>query len=177
MTPAQRVTDPVLRCSYEFEWEGEVLIVNLWAEPGAATPEHLHPGIEERFEIIEGEFTFTADGAEQTAGPGDRVTVPAGVRHKFENRTTSEARFRCEIDPGKTMQGFFEDSSALARAGKYNAKGRPTGLGAVLDLADFAERYRDVTVTTSPPQVVQRLLVPPVAWLARRRDRGQLASA
>jgi hypothetical protein len=38
------VEDPVLRQRYQFSREGDVLRVDIWAEPGAGVPTHIHPG-------------------------------------------------------------------------------------------------------------------------------------
>ena len=162
------VEDPVLRMRYRLTVEGNVLRNELWAEPGSKTPVHFHPAIEERFEILEGDFVFTAGKEKRPAGPGDRIVVPAGTRHAFQNVGEGEAHFVCEIEPASDMKGFFEESAALGRAGKYTARGMPAP-GGVLDMVDFAERYLDSTVLTFPPPPVQRLLYPPLARLARRR--------
>ena len=160
--------DPVLRMRYRLTREGNVLRNELWADPGAKTPVHLHPAIEERFEVLEGDFIFTAGGEKQRAGPGDRVVVPAGVRHAFENTGRGVGHFVCEIEPAGDMKAFFEESAALGRAGKYTPRGMPAP-GGVLDMVDFADRHLGDTVMAFPPAPVQRLLYPPLARLARRR--------
>ena len=173
---AELIEDPVLKCRYRFSPRGEVLGMELWADPGADTPEHYHPPLEERFEVLEGEFTFTVEGAEQTARPGDRLVVPPGTRHKFANPGSEVARFRCEIEPALKMKMFFEESAALARAGKYrllSGRALPTGPGAVLEMADFTERFADVNVLSSPPRLVQRIVLSPAARLQQRRLRSR----
>ena len=172
----QIVEDPVLRMRYLLTVEGNVLRNELWADPGAKTPLHFHPALEERFHILDGDFVFTAGKEKRRAGPGDRVVVPAGVRHAFENVGQEEAHFVCEIEPASDMKGFFEDSAALGRAGKYTPRGMPAP-GGVLDMVDFADRYMHTTVLTFPPPPVQRLVYPPLARLARRRSGGRSSPA
>ena len=168
MAADELVEDPVLRQRYRLTVDGDVLRNELWAEPGSEVPEHYHPRLEERFEVLEGDFVFKVAGRERAAGPGERLVVNPGVRHSFRNAGDGVGRLVAELEPAMTMRGFFEDSAAMARAGKYTARGLPTGPGAFLDTADFVERYRDVTVMTFPPLPVQRVLFPPLARLARR---------
>jgi quercetin dioxygenase-like cupin family protein len=167
MASAELVVDPVMRQRYRLWQEGDVLHNEVSAEPGAGVPEHFHPRIEERFEVLEGEFTFTVDGEERMAGPGDRLVVEAGARHRFENSGRGVGRLVAEIEPALDMREFFEESAALARAGVFARPGlpKPRGLPAA---ADFALRYRDTTVMTFPPRLLQRLLFPPLARLCRR---------
>jgi quercetin dioxygenase-like cupin family protein len=169
-TDGELIEDPALRQRYRLTQEGNVLRNELWAEPGARVPDHYHPQIEERFEVLEGEFTFKVEGKRQRATPGDRLVVPAGVRHSFENTGTGVARFRAEIEPALTMRQFFEDSAALGRAGKFSGPGRPKGLGGLLAGAELLDRYRDIMVVTSPPPFLQRVLNPLLARIERRRQ-------
>lgn len=176
----ERIEDPVLGMRYAFDWKGDVLVLDCWVDPGALTPEHLHPTIEERFEVIEGSFQFRVAGEELRAGPGDEPVVPAGTRHGFENIGASEGHLRTEIDPGLTMQGLFEDSAALGRAGRYALIGRravPRGLRGILAMSEFAVRYRDVTVLISPPRILQRTVMVPLARLERRRRKEESSPA
>jgi quercetin dioxygenase-like cupin family protein len=168
---AELVEDPVLRQRYRLTLEGDVLRVELWADPGARAPEHYHPRIEERFEVVEGEFTFMVDGEKRKAGPGDRLVAKPGVRHGFENTGEGVARFVAEVDPALGMKEFFEESAALARAGKFMRPGIPKGIRGTLDAAEFAERHLDDTVMSFPPPAVQRIVFPPLARLARRRAK------
>jgi len=79
-----------------------------------------------------------------------------------------------EVEPALSLQSFLEEAAALARAGKYTRGGLPKKPRAVLELAELIDRYRGVTVMTSPPRVLQRLLIPPLARIERRL-RGRKA--
>jgi len=79
-----------------------------------------------------------------------------------------------EVEPALSLQSFLEEAAALARAGKYTRGGLPKQPRAVLELAELIDRYRGVTVMTSPPRVLQRLLIPPLARIERRL-RGRKA--
>jgi quercetin dioxygenase-like cupin family protein len=168
---AEVIEDPVMRQRYRLSREGDVLRLELWADPGARVPEHMHPQIEERFEVREGEFVFKVGGQKRRAGPGERLVVEAGVRHAFENPGPRVAHFVTEIEPALDMQDFFEESAALARAGMFARPGIPRGIRGALAAAEFAERYRDTYRQTFPPRALQRILFPPLARLERRRRR------
>ena len=133
-------------------------------------PEHLHPQIEERFEVLEGEFVFKVGGRKRRAGPGERLVAEPGVPHAFENAGQGVAHFVAEIEPALDMQELFEESAALAREGMFLRPGIPKGLRGLLAAAEFAERYRETYRQTFPPQAIQRILFPPLARLERRRS-------
>jgi mannose-6-phosphate isomerase-like protein (cupin superfamily) len=162
---AELVEDPVLRQRYAFSREGDVLVVEVWAESGSAVPAHVHPRLEERWEVLEGDVTFRVDGTTVRAGPGERVVAPVGKRHAFENTGAGVAHLRVEVEPPLQLQEFLEEAAALNRSGRFTNGGLPKGLGALLQAADFTERYRETTVLLFPPAVVLRLLWP----LARLR--------
>jgi quercetin dioxygenase-like cupin family protein len=171
------IEDPVLRQRYRLTQEGDVLRNELWADPGARVPTHFHPRTEERFEVLEGEFTFRVAGKKQRALPGDRLVAPAGVRHSFANTGPGVSRFVAEIEPALTMREFFEESAALSRAGKFRGPGVPRGLGGLLAGAELADRHGDVMVVTFPPPALQRILTPWLARIERRRRARREASA
>jgi mannose-6-phosphate isomerase-like protein (cupin superfamily) len=140
MSATKRVDDPLFKQSYGFSREGETLRIEMWTEPGGGVlAEHVHPALEERYEVIEGEITINLDGERKRLGPGERAVVPPGVRHSFEN--TGE---------------------------RFTDQGSPQSFRALVQAAALAERYRDTVVLSSPPRLVQRLLFPPLARLARR---------
>ena len=170
----QLVEDPVLAYRYRFSRDGDVLHVEIWADPGGGvTIEHFHPRIEERFTVLEGQVTFKADGETRVTGPGDLVVVPAGVRHTFRNTGAGVAHLTTDAEPALELQEFLEQAAALGRAGKYTRRGIPRGPGALLEAAEFAERYRDTVVFTDiafPPPALQPILLGPLARLQRRRS-------
>jgi mannose-6-phosphate isomerase-like protein (cupin superfamily) len=169
------VEDPLRRQRYSFRREGSLLHIDAWVEPGGDVPPHLHPLQEERFEVLEGSIRFRAGSDYEVAGPGERVTVPAGVVHAYENVGTETAHMRVEVDPALHLQDFLTEAAALARVGKYTRRGIPKGPRAALELMEFADRYGDETVLSFPPKPFQRLVVRPLAQFQRRRKRERLA--
>jgi quercetin dioxygenase-like cupin family protein len=178
------VEDPVFRTRYRFRREvdesgGEVQHVEMWVDPGGGVTAHIHPGMEERFTVVGGAPEFLAGRQWRSAHPGETVVVPAGTRHAFRNRGTEVAHVQCEARPPSTLQAFLEDVAGLSRAGKLTRFGLPTPSG-ILEAAVLAHHYRGMVVLLfpSPPPIVQRLLVPPLARLAERRGRraGEFAA-
>lgn len=49
--------------------------------PGAEVPEHVHDGSTEILYVEDGTVEMTIAGQRYTAGPGDVVHIPAGVKH------------------------------------------------------------------------------------------------
>jgi quercetin dioxygenase-like cupin family protein len=180
MAAEQLIEDPVFNVRYRFSRIGdEGLLVETLAEPGGGVlVEHYHPTTEERFEVRAGEFTFTVDGEERRVAAGERIVAEPGVRHTFQNTGESPGHVVTEASPALGLQGFLEETAALARAGKYTKRGLPTGVGAALEAAEVIERYRDTVVLTDtffPPAAIQPILLGPIARLQRWRQKRAAA--
>ncbi|HEX2128492.1 MAG TPA: cupin domain-containing protein [Solirubrobacterales bacterium] len=162
--------DPVHKVSYWFEREGANLWVHTTLEPGAHLPEHLHPTLEERWETLEGAARVRLDGKWRDLVPADGpVVVAPNMRHELKNESGQPARMRTEVLPAGHLEEFLVESARAAREGLYNARNLPTSFKGALWIAEFAHRFRDETVMTSPPPAVQKVALPPLAKLARRR--------
>jgi len=170
------IEDPVLRQRYSFTTStdddgSEVLHVDTWVDPGGGVTPHVHPAMEERFHVLAGRPSFLAGRRWSTAAPGDVVVVPPGVRHSYRNDGDEPAHIRCDVRPPSSLQPFLEEVAALSQAGRITRRGLPTSPGAVLQLAVLLERHRDMVGmgAPAPPPFLQRLLIPPLARLGRRR--------
>ena len=102
--------------------DAEVLEMALtWPRPGRRAAEHVHPEMEERYEVVEGRAAFRVGGQEREAGPGEVVVVPAGTPHLAWNPTSAEVRLRVEMRPPLRWREFVErlfagdDPAALLR--------------------------------------------------------------
>jgi mannose-6-phosphate isomerase-like protein (cupin superfamily) len=165
---AKRVDDPVFKQSYTFSRDGETLRIEMWTEPGGGVrAEHVHPVLEERYEVLEGEITINLDGESKRLGPGERAVVPPGARHSVENTGERPARLVAEAEPAQELQESIEAGARLARSERFSDRGSPQSLRALVEGAALAERYRKTVVLTSPPRLVQRILFPPLSLLAR----------
>ncbi len=143
---------------------GELLVNEGFVRPGGAVVgEHVHPTIEETFEVLSGRLSFRIGGRESVAGPGERLRVPAGTAHDWWNAGEEEARVVVEIRPGARFEEMGLNLFGLARDGRTNRKGMPNPLQAAV----FAREFSDVFHFTSPPVAVQRPLFGALAALAR----------
>jgi quercetin dioxygenase-like cupin family protein len=174
---SEPIADPVLRQRYRFAREGDRMTIEIEIDPGGHVPKHYHPGLRERWEVIEGEVTFEVGRHKQRPRPGEKLVVEPGVRHSFENTGDVTALVRAEAQPALEIQGFLVDGAALNREGKVTPRGVPTSFGALLEASAFVERYAQTTVVLfappAPPRLLQRLIVPPLARLHRRRLRRE----
>jgi len=94
----------------EFETRTSELLVMLstWTRPGQRTIEHVHPEMEERYEIIDGTAAFRIAGVESTASNGEHVIVPPGTPHLAWNPTQHPVRLRITMRPALRWAEFAE---------------------------------------------------------------------
>ena len=164
----EKVHDPIHGTTYSFEREGDNLWVDTVLEDGGHLPEHFHPSLEERWETLEGKARVKLDGTWRDLVPEDGpVIVAPNVKHELKNESGREARLRTEVIPGGRLEEFLTESARAAREGLYNRRNLPTSLRGAGWLAEFALRFRDETVMTSPPPAVQRVVLPLLARFAR----------
>jgi hypothetical protein len=95
---------------------------------GRPPPGHHHPRREERFTGVSGTVAARVAGVERTIGPGDQLTIPAGVNHAFWNPGGEEAVLRWEVRPALRTERMFEDLAAA---------------GSTLRTAFVVPRYRE----------------------------------
>jgi quercetin dioxygenase-like cupin family protein len=135
------------------ETGGKAVVIECFVQPnGFVAAAHVHPSQEERFEVLTGQVGFRLGREESTAGPGDRLTVPAGTPHKFWNAGEDEAHFVCEVRPALQFEQLLETMFALAADGKTNRKGMPNPLR----LAVIARAHFDTVRLPFPPAWAQR---------------------
>jgi mannose-6-phosphate isomerase-like protein (cupin superfamily) len=149
------------------ETGGARIVSDFAVEEGGFVPggEHLHDACSEHFEVQQGEIAFLVDGEERTLGPGEQLTVQPGSWHRWWNPGQGEVRIRTRVEPALRFEEMIAVFWGLCADGHTNAKGVPSPLfGALL-----ATRYREEIRFRQPPHLVQRLLLPPLAALARRR--------
>ena len=97
------------------ETGGELLEMDdFWAQPDHRTPEHIHPAMEERWEVIAGSLRFEIGGVERTVGPGETIVAPPGTPHTARNIGEEPARLRIQMRPALRWQEFVERLFALS---------------------------------------------------------------
>jgi mannose-6-phosphate isomerase-like protein (cupin superfamily) len=135
------------------ETGGEAVVIEAFVKPdGAVAATHVHPYQEERFEVLKGSVGFRLGRKKLVAGPGQRLTVPAGTPHKFWNAGDDVAHFVCEIRPALQFEQLIETMFALAADGKTNRKGMPNPLR----LAVIARAHFEDVRLPFPPAWMQR---------------------
>lgn len=145
--------------------EGRV-IVELTALVGArVVGEHRHPGLVERFTVLDGELAVKHDGQTSILRKGETAVIEPGVWHDWWNAGDRDALVHLEITPGERFAHMIETLFGLARLGHTNGKGMPNPL----QLALTAQEFSDVIVFRAPPPAVQRALFATLAPIARRR--------
>ena len=147
------------------ETGGEAVVIETYVKPnGFVAAAHVHASQEERFQVLRGSVGFKVGGKKLVAGPGQRLTVPAGTPHKFWNAGEETAHFVCEVRPALQFEGLLETMFALAADGKTNRKGMPNPLR----LAVIANAHFDTVRLPFPPAWMQKaglLLGSPVGRL------------
>ena len=97
------------------ETGGELLVMeDHWTRPGHVVPRHIHPGIEERWTVIEGTVEYTVGEEVTIAGPGDSVVAPAGTPHSARDAGGGEVIVRIEMRPPLRWEDFVRQLFALA---------------------------------------------------------------
>ena len=136
------------------ETNGEAVVLEAFVQPnGFVAAEHVHPHQEERFQVLRGSVGFRLGREQIIAGPGHRITVPAGTAHKFWNAGDEEAHFVCEVRPALQFEQLIETMFGLAADGKTNKKGMPNPLR----LAVIAHGHFDDVRLPFPPAWMQRM--------------------
>ncbi len=118
--------------------EGRLLEMDdFWTRPGHRTLEHIHPEMQERWEVIAGRVCFRVAGVERIAGPGGVVIAPAGVPHVAWSLDATPVHLRIQMRPALCWEGFVERLFALVRDGHIDERGMPAPALMVELLQDF----------------------------------------
>ena len=153
------------------ETGGQAVVIETFVQPnGFVAAAHVHPSQEERFEVLRGSVGFKVGRKKLVAGPGQRVTVPAGTPHKFWNAGDTEAQFVCEVRPALQFESLLETMFALAADGKTNRKGMPNPLR----LAVIANEHFDTVRLPFPPALIQRIALAMGAPLGKLAGYGPI---
>jgi quercetin dioxygenase-like cupin family protein len=144
----------------------ELLRIETTNPPGGGVePVHVHPRQESRAEVVSGSLCFVVDGEERRLGPGDSITIPAGVPHNFRNDGDEEAVAVQEFRPALRTRQFFETYFGLAERGELDDKGMPSPLRLAVLGPAFANEIR----VTKPPWALQRVAYALLGPIARLR--------
>lgn len=98
---------------------------DFWTKPGHRAPEHVHPKMEESWEVLSGSPYFRIGQEEVRATVGDRVVAPVGVRHMGWNAGGEEVHVRVRMRPALRWEEFVVTLFAMAQAGQTDENGIP----------------------------------------------------
>lgn len=87
----------------------ELLVMRAtWTRPGQRAVTHAHPGMQERWEVLEGQAAFNIDGTVTNLGPGESIVAEPGQRHLAWNPTAEKVVLRIEMRPALRWCEFVE---------------------------------------------------------------------
>src|SRR5947209_8112435 len=90
-----------------------------WTRGGHRATPHVHPRMEERWELVAGRASFRiGDEPARTLAPGESIVAPAGVAHVAWSEGTEPVRLRIEMRPALRWAEVVERLFALARDGR-----------------------------------------------------------
>jgi mannose-6-phosphate isomerase-like protein (cupin superfamily) len=123
------------------ETDGAELVIEALMRPGAFMPPHRHLLQEETFEVVAGTGTFTVARRHILVGPGEQIRIPAGVAHRFRNRSGEDVRVRATLRPALRSAELFERLFRLGGEGKVNKLGAPNPLTTAQLIREFREEF------------------------------------
>lgn len=130
----------------EAETDGALLEMDdYWTRPGHRAPEHAHPEMQERWEVIAGTACFRIGGIERTAGPGEVVVAPVGVPHLAWNPTEEPVHLRIQMSPALEWERFVKRLFTLAINAHQHGQETPDPSHTVELLREFR---REITMTS-----------------------------
>ena len=152
------------------ETGGHAVVAEAILEPNGYVPTlHVHPRQQQRVEVLDGSVGAQIRRARSVVGAGTRLTVPAGVPHRFWNAGAEPAQLVVELTPALRFESLVETLFALAAAGRTDARGRPPALQAAV----VAAAHMDTVRSAFPPAPLQRLGLAVAAPLGRALGHGR----
>lgn len=120
---------------------------------------HIHPHAIETYEILEGEMEFFVKDKWVKAKTGDKLSVPAGVKHAFRNPTDKIVRVFNTHQPALQMENYFEDVVKVLDKITAN-RNRPfkMNLRTKLYMSVLMSKYRPEIIARKPPDFLIRIL-------------------
>ena len=96
---------------------GEFVEMLFTLPPGSVSPPpHIHAGLTEEYEVIEGAFEVMSGGSWSTLRPGQSASIPPATLHTFKNRSGAPVRVRNVHRPPARFEDYIEHIHQLMRA-------------------------------------------------------------
>jgi quercetin dioxygenase-like cupin family protein len=137
---------------------GESVVLEVLLPPhSAGVRMHVHPGQEERLQVLGGQLAVRVDGRKSVVGPGGRVTIRAGAPHAYRNDGDEPVQLVAEIRPALGLESFLVQHCRIAGGGTRR----------LLQLAVVAHAHFDTVRLHRPHQLIQRAALSVAAPLGR----------
>lgn len=143
----QTITNPITHEEITFvrttaETNGESLVFDCRVTPGGATlPVHKHDTQEERFEVIYGELGVRLGNRKQILRRGEKIILPAKIKHQWWVPGDQPVLFRVEVVPARNLEMVLEVISAMAHSGKMNSRSMPKNPFELANIGRLSENY------------------------------------
>ena len=134
-------------------------------QPGAGPPMHVHPTQDESLIVLDGKIAYVVAGREpQFAGPGETVTFPRGVAHRFWNAGDDVLRCEGNISPPLGFEYFMTAlySSTAEHGGK-----RP----GLFDLAFLLHHFESENAMVGLPAPLRKGVLPVLRTIGKLTGR------
>jgi mannose-6-phosphate isomerase-like protein (cupin superfamily) len=96
---------------------GEFVEMEFTLPSGSVSPPpHVHIGLTEEYEVIEGNFDVMVDSEWTALTPGQSASVPPATLHTFKNRSGATVRVRNVHRPAAHFEDYIEHIYRLTRA-------------------------------------------------------------
>jgi uncharacterized RmlC-like cupin family protein len=96
------------RIKFELRIPMMLVMQSIWTRPGRRAAPHVHPEMEERYDVLSGEAAFRIGDRELRAEAGETVIVPPGTPHLAWNPTQEPVRLRISMRPALRWAEFVE---------------------------------------------------------------------
>jgi len=161
VNPAINDTATFLKTSEETNGEYTLIEIDLGKSDGP--PLHYHNAFSEKFQVQEGVLYVQVGKDKKILNVGESVIVPAGISHRFYNKTNDKVKFHITLKPGHTgMENFIKIFYGLASDGLTDKKGKPK---------NFAHLAVALIISDSNAKGWMSLLSPIIRSVAKRAKK------
>jgi quercetin dioxygenase-like cupin family protein len=111
---------------------GSVAVFELRVPAGEAipAPAHSHDAYEETVYGLTGVLNWTVDGQRIEVGPGQALSIPRGVVHRFDNPGQTDATMLSVVSTAGVGPAYFREVGAVLAAGA----GQPPDMARMIEI-------------------------------------------
>lgn len=102
------------------ETGGKYTKIKFTVKPGGFKPvEHIHPQVDETFNILSGRLTYRLNGEESSVNAGSKITLPKGIAHTHFNNEPEDLVMEQTFTPSLDVEVFLENLFGLTADGRF----------------------------------------------------------